>query len=211
MPSLASGIGMKRRVTRTGKATMARRRKAVSSKRKAAAAVARHSRASDADLKQQLDQRTRDLAESQRLLAEALEQQTAASEVLKLISSSPGELETVFRTILNKATRICEVKFANLFHFDGDKFHFAAEFGTPPEHADFQRRRGPFPARAGSPLAFLVGKKQVVICKDLLEPTSAVGEDSSVFTLAGDIRPVFGGRPQDQSECDFPHFKVADD
>src|SRR5262249_45891642 len=74
----------------------------------------------NARLLNELRQRTDDLTE-------ALEQQTATSEVLKTISSSPGNLEPVFNAMLANATRICEAKFGVLLHFDGEMFRFAAE------------------------------------------------------------------------------------
>jgi GAF domain-containing protein len=88
-------------------------------------------------------QRTRELTES-------LEQQTATSEVLKVISSSPGELEPVFQAMLENATRICEAKFGVLHRFDGDAFHFAAEVGSPPALADFLRHEARLCRRAVS-------------------------------------------------------------
>src|SRR5262249_5342223 len=64
-------------------------------------------------------------------LRESLQQQTATADVLKVTSSSPGELEPVFQAILENATRICEAKFGTLFRFDGNAFRVAAGFGTP--------------------------------------------------------------------------------
>jgi GAF domain-containing protein len=77
----------------------------------------------NARLLNELRQRTTDLTDS-------LEQQTATSEVLNVISSSPGELEPVFQTILEKAVRICDANFGNLFQFDGEKLHPAAQFNS---------------------------------------------------------------------------------
>ena len=105
-------------------------------------------------LLKELRQRTDDLGKS-------LEQQTATSEVLQVISSSPGELEPVFQAILEKATRICDAKFGMLFRFDGKAFHFAAEVRTPLELAEFQRRRGPFQPQAGGLLHRVMLTKQV--------------------------------------------------
>jgi GAF domain-containing protein len=65
-----------------------------------------------------------------RELTESLEQQIATSEVLKVISGSPGELEPVFSAILENATRICEAKSANLWLCDGGEFRAAAFFGA---------------------------------------------------------------------------------
>ena len=78
-------------------------------------------------------QRTRELTES-------LEQQTATSEVLQVISSSPGELEPVFQAMLEKAVRICDAKFGNIYRWDGEFLHLLAAHDTPPALAEFRRR-----------------------------------------------------------------------
>src|SRR5262249_11135893 len=72
-----------------------------------------------ARLLNELRQRTDDLTES-------LEQQTATSEVLRVISSSPGELEPVFQAILENARRICEAKFGVLYRCEGDALRAVA-------------------------------------------------------------------------------------
>jgi GAF domain-containing protein len=94
-------------------------------------------------------------------LRESLEQQTATSDVLSVISSSPGDLEPVFQAMLQNALRICEAKFGVLHRFDGEVFHLAAEVGTPPEFSEFLRRRGPFQAVTGGQLDRLMRTKQV--------------------------------------------------
>jgi hypothetical protein len=65
---------------------------------------------------------------------EALKQQTAASKVLRVISSSPGDLESVFRSILVNANRICEAHFGTIFRYDGKALVVTAWEGVPPEY-----------------------------------------------------------------------------
>ena len=94
-------------------------------------------------------------------LRESLQQQTATADVLKVISSSPGELKPVFQAMLENATRICEAKFGLLLRFDGEAFRLAAEIGTPPELGEYLRQRGPFQPVPGSHLARLMQTKLV--------------------------------------------------
>ena len=74
-------------------------------------------------------QRTRELTES-------LEQQTATSEVLQVISSSPGDLQPVFATMLENAVRICDAKFGNIYRWDGDALHHVATYNMPTAFAE---------------------------------------------------------------------------
>ncbi|HKF07287.1 MAG TPA: hypothetical protein VKB89_00980, partial [Xanthobacteraceae bacterium] len=92
------------------------------------------------ELKKQLEARTRELAEARGHLAEArehlsesLEQQTATSEVLKVISGSPGELAPVFETMLAKATELCEASYGTLWLCAGEGFRAVALHGGLPE------------------------------------------------------------------------------
>ena len=111
-----------------------------------------------------------DLARRTRERDEALERETATSQVLRLISKSPGDLELVFRSILENATRICEAKFGVLHRFDGETFHLAAEVGSPPEYAEFQRQRGPFQPIQGRLL------ERVMLTKEVCHTADAAAE-----------------------------------
>src|SRR5262249_6511674 len=73
-------------------------------------------------------------------LTEALKQQTATSEVLQVISSSPGDLKSVFQAMLENATRICEAKFGNLLLYDANAFRVAAMHGAPQAWSELRRR-----------------------------------------------------------------------
>ena len=96
----------------------------------------------NARLLNELRQRTTDLTERTADLTEALEQQTATSEVLQVISSSPGDLQPVFAAMLENATRLCEANFANLFLYEGGALRTAAMHNAPAALAE-QRRREP--------------------------------------------------------------------
>ena len=107
----------------------------------------------------ELRQRTTDLSE-------ALEQQTATSEVLSVISSSPGELEPVFQAMLENAIRICDAKFGTLFSFDGELARRIASVGTPATLVEFQLKRGPFKPDINGDFARCLKTKTVVNVAD---------------------------------------------
>jgi GAF domain-containing protein len=129
----------------------------------------------------ELRQRTSDLTERTADLTEALDQQTATSEVLQVISSSPGDLEPVFQAMLENATRICEAKFGVVFSFDGNEFHFEAQVGTPPELAEYIRARPMPQPLAGSHLDRLRQTKRVSYTADY----AAEGIPAPPVTLGG--------------------------
>jgi hypothetical protein len=98
---------------------------------------------------------------------EALLRETANSEILRLISRSPGDLELVFRSILENATRICNANFGNLFRVEGEKFYPVAQFNTPAALVEALTRRGPFKPKPGISLDHVTRTKQVFHSADM--------------------------------------------
>jgi GAF domain-containing protein len=126
---------------------------------------------------EEVQARTRDLTES-------LEQQTATSEVLSVISSSPGELKPVFDAILENATRICEAKFGVLWLCEGDEFRAVALHEVPPEFAEARRRQPVIRPAPGHTLDRIKRSKQVVHIADILADQSAAGPLFAKFSGA---------------------------
>jgi signal transduction histidine kinase len=121
-------------------------------------------------------------ADLQKQLAEALERQAATSDVLRLISSSPGELQPVFDAILSNATRICEAKFGDLYLRDGDAFRMAATHDSPSAYAA-ARMRSPLRPPPDAPLGLVAVTKQVAHIADITTIPSYVEGDP--FVVAG--------------------------
>jgi signal transduction histidine kinase len=99
-------------------------------------------------------------------LRESLQQQTATSEVLQVIASSPGDLEPVFSAMLKNATRICGAKFGVLFRFEGGLFHPTALLDVPPAFADFLARQGSFAPEPDRLFGRLFQTKEVIHVDD---------------------------------------------
>ena len=131
-----------------------------------------------AGLEQKVEARTRELSES-------LEQQTATSEVLGVISSSPGELEPVFSTMLENAARICEAKFANLFLYTDNAFRLAANRNAPAAYAERWAKNPVLTISENprNPLARLAATKRVVDIPDLMAEPGYLERDPRFVTL----------------------------
>src|SRR6202011_5850079 len=148
----------------------------------------RRHRSPAADLQKQLDGRTRELAEARKHLAEALEQQTATSEVLRVISSTPGELEPVFEAMLVNAVRLCEAKFGNLYLYEEGVLRIVASHNVPPAFAA-ARRSGPFHPPPGGSLSEVIRTKQTVHLADSVA-TQAYAERHPVVVDAVELGGV---------------------
>jgi len=184
-----------------------RRKKTARPKRGKQAIAGRRARGSSAaNLKAQLDQRTRERdearAQNERLveeaqarkreLSEAQEQQIATAEVLRVISSSPDNLEPVFRTILANTVRLCEAKFGNLFLLDGDAFRIVAMHNAPPAYAEERRR---VPLSRPDPTSFFgraLRTKRPVQIADLREEPD--GSDSGAISTGAKLAKLAGAR-----------------
>ena len=131
---------MKRRSKAGGKSVKARRRKTAAPKRDNAAKAVRSRRPSIADLQEQLDRRTRERDE-------ALEQQTATADVLKVISRSTFDLQVVFDSLVQSAVRLCDAECAHIFRFTDNVYYLAACCGYSREYEEYMHRQRILPGR----------------------------------------------------------------
>ena len=106
-----------------------------------------------------------EVAQLKRELHEAVEQQTATSEVLQVVSNSPGALQQVFDIMLEKAARVCDANFGNIYRWDGDALHLAATHNTPQAFAE-ARRRSPLRPDPNLPLGRVIANKTMIHVAD---------------------------------------------
>jgi signal transduction histidine kinase/CheY-like chemotaxis protein len=129
-------------------------------------------------LEKKVEQRTHELSES-------LDQQTAMSEVLRVISSSPGDLKPVFETMLANATRLCEAKFGNMFLYEGGTFRAVAVHAGPESFVEWLKE-DPLIAPSDHPhipLAHIAETKEVVHVPDLTATRAYAERDSRIVPL----------------------------
>ena len=157
--SWALGKAMRRRSRAGGKPAKSQRHKAVTPKRRSApeSVSARSSSVAGQETEVARLMRERD---------EALERETATAEVLKVISSSPGDLTPVFEAMLTNATRLCEAKFGLLYLYEEGKLRFGAAHDVPPAFAE-ARGKEPFTPPPDSNTGRVVATKQAVQIADV--------------------------------------------
>jgi len=152
---------MRQRSTASSKVAKARSRKAKTLK------AVRHRRSLGSNTETEVARLTRERDEALERLSEAFEQQTATSDVLRVISGSPGDLQPVFGAMLANATRLCEADFGILFLTEADAYRVVALHGAPPAFAEARRREPLVNSTGNSALARVVRTKQVIQVLDV--------------------------------------------
>ena len=112
-------------------------------------------------------------------LRESLDQQTATSEVLQVISSSPGDLHPVFEAMLEKAVLICDAKFGNIYRWDGEALRLVAAHNTPPALVE-ARRQSPLRPAVNDPIGRMMTTKAVIHVPDAREEEAYVEREPSI-------------------------------
>jgi signal transduction histidine kinase len=115
-----------------------------------------------ADLERKINDRTRELSE-------LLEQQTATADVLRVISSSPGDLNPVFVAMLENAVRICDAKFGNIYRWDGRLLHLVATHNTPPDFVEERKRAPHDPSKPNSLVSAMLETRAAVQIPDITD------------------------------------------
>jgi GAF domain-containing protein len=153
--------------------------------------AARPHSSSAADIQEQLDQRTRELAE-------ALERQDAAGDILRIIASSPKDAQPVFDSIARSAARLCHAQFCHVFRYDGELIHFAAHHGLAPEGVEAIRRAYPIPPGRASAAARAILNSTIEQIPDVhADPDYKHGRLAHVVTYSSTVAvPMLkDGRP----------------
>jgi transcriptional regulator with GAF, ATPase, and Fis domain len=116
---------------------------------------------------------------------EALEREKATAEVLRVISSSPGDLQPVFEAILENATRICEAKFGNLWLREADKFRIVAIHGGSPEYREYLFAEPLVSLAAQDAVSRVVSHREVIQIGDISKaPTHGMRQRIATIEIA---------------------------
>src|ERR1700689_4148255 len=143
-----------------------------------------------------------EVARLKRELHEALEQRTATSEVLRVILSSPGELQPVFQAMLANAVRICEAKAGNIYRWEDSALRLVTTHNTPPAFAEFLRRT-PVHATANNPVGRMQKTRSLVHTADLARQQSYLERSDAAIVAAVDLGSV-------RTQLSVPLLKESD-
>ena len=179
---------MRRRGTVSRKSSKPQRRKPTKPKRNNAVRRAPPATSTDATLQEQVSILTRELADAREQLAAALQQQNASSEVLNVISRSPGELQPVFDTILQEATRVCQANFGLMIRYEGGSPHPIAFSGVPQAFVELAERDGTFSEHA--PAARAARTKQTVHVADFTKEYAYAVERHPMAVAGAEIAGI---------------------
>src|SRR5262249_12202434 len=135
------------------------------------------------------------LADTLKLKAEALEQQTATSEILRTIAHAHTDAQPVFDAIVARATRLCEADFAGLFQFDGTLIHFAAQHGRTPEEIEAARQAFPQPPGRASVSSRAILDATVVQVPNVREDPEVADPLRTLFRTVMAVPMLRDGRP----------------
>jgi GAF domain-containing protein len=119
-------------------------------------------------------------------LRQSLEEQTATSEVLQVISSSLGDLEPVFAAMLEKAVRICDAKFGNIYRWDGEMLVLVATQNTPPQFEELRRSRL-LRHTPNDPIGRMIGTQSFVHTDDLSDEPEYIERSNPALIAAVEV------------------------
>jgi two-component system, NtrC family, sensor kinase len=128
-------------------------------------------------------------------VSEALEQQTATGEILRVISSSPTDVQPVFDAIVASATRLCEADLSGLYRFDGTLIHFSAQHGRTPGEIEAARQAFPQPLGRASVSARAILDATVVQVPDVREDPEMAGSLRALFRTVMAVPMLRDRRP----------------
>jgi GAF domain-containing protein len=126
-------------------------------------------------------------------LRESLEQQTATADVLRVISSSSGDLDPIFRSLLDNARRLCSADFGLMFQYDGDSLQLMAQLGTDPDYVRYMQR-GPFRPGPETLTGRVISARSHVQIEDFAKSKEYLDRDPLVVVAVerGGVRTTVG-------------------
>ena len=171
---------MKRRAKMRKKVGRTRPHKTAASERQAPSPPPHAGRPTVAALRTQLHAQAGELAEARRQLSEALEQQTATADVLKIISRSSVDLETVLETLVETVARLCRADQVYMFHLQHDLWHLIADYGLSIEAREFFKTHPFTPGRGSTSGRAAMELRAVSIADVVQDPEYALSEAQEI-------------------------------